>query len=140
MAFLTKPDYDPYIKDSSLNQVTTFNDALITNVELAAQAEMESYLSMRYDVVNIFNKTGAQRNPIVVTYLIDMVLYHLHSRIDARKIPQLRVDRYTNALLWLEKVSEGKLTPDLPIQEVDGTAVQINFRMGNTHDKLNNTW
>lgn len=140
MAFLTKTDFETYIKEPALNQVTSFNDTLLTEAQLSAQAEMESYLRIRYDVANIFNKTGAQRNPIVVTYLIDLTLYHLFSRIDGRRIPELRIDRYNNAIMWLDKVAEGKLTPDLPALTVDGETVQTNFRMGNSQDKLTNVW
>ena len=37
---------------------------------------------------------GDNRNSQVVMYLIDMTLYHLHSRINPRNIPELRLIRY----------------------------------------------
>lgn len=140
MAFLVKDDYKPYIRDQALNQVTSFDDGIIMEAELSAQAEMESYLAARYDVANIFNKTGAARNPLIITYMVDIVLYQLHSRIPGKLIPEIRADRYNAAIMWLDKVAEGKLNPDLPLKTVDDVPVQVNFRFGSAHDKVDHTW
>lgn len=65
---------------------------------------------------------GDNRNQQIVMYLIDITLYHLHSRINPRNIPELRMIRYdgNNALQtggaigWLKKVASGDITADLP--------------------------
>lgn len=58
---------------------------------------------------------GDNRNQQIVTYLIDITLYHIHSRIAPRNIPDLRVKRYDDALQWLKMAAKGEITAALPI-------------------------
>lgn len=66
---------------------------------------------------------GDNRNQQIVMYLIDITLYHLHSRINPRNVPELRSIRYdgANALQtggaigWLKKVASGDVNADLPV-------------------------
>jgi len=51
---------------------------------------------------------GDNRNQQMVNYLIDIVLYHLHSRISPRNIPELRVKRYDDAIAWLKQCAKGE--------------------------------
>lgn len=57
------------------------------------------------------NKTkwtaGDNRNPQMVQKMIDVVLYHIHSRIAPRNIPELRVKRYDDAISWLKSCAKG---------------------------------
>jgi len=46
---------------------------------------------------------GDNRSQQLVMYCIDIVLYHIHSRISPRNIPQLRMDRYDRAIEWLKE-------------------------------------
>lgn len=50
---------------------------------------------------------GDNRNQQLVNYLVDVVLYHLHSRIAPRNIPELRVKRYDDVLWWLKNAAKG---------------------------------
>ena len=47
------------------------------------------------------------RNAQMVNYMIDIVLYHLHSRIAPHNIPDLRVKRYDDAIKWLKDCAKG---------------------------------
>jgi len=58
---------------------------------------------------------GDNRNPQLVNYCIDIALYHLHSRIAPRNIPELRVVRHDQAIQWLKDSGQGKITADLPL-------------------------
>jgi len=55
------------------------------------------------------------RPPLLITYLIDLTLYLLHSGQNPRGIPQLRADRYEQALEWLNMCRTGKISPGLPL-------------------------
>ena len=56
------------------------------------------------------------RNPQLVNYCIDVALYHVHSRIAPRNIPELRVKRYDDVIKWLENAAQGKfITAALPL-------------------------
>jgi phage gp36-like protein len=132
MAFITSDDYKDSIQDGILNEIIEGSGALLTSTELKAQAEITSYLAMRYDVPNIFNKTGAERHPLIIMYMVDITLYHLHSRINPGQVPQLREARYVEAKRWLEMVAAGKLKPDLPVVDEgeDGVNDQANLKYG----------
>lgn len=121
--FLSLSDFRAAIKDDLLRQVLGIAQqpgaTLADSPELAqavreAVAEMQSYLRTRYDVATLFALQGSARDPILVMYGVDIALYHLHCRIDPRKISDLRTDRYHNAMEWLKAVQAGKLIPDLP--------------------------
>jgi hypothetical protein len=58
---------------------------------------------------------GDNRNPQIKLYLIDTLLYHLHSRINPRNIPELRNTRYKSVIEWLKKVEMGKVSLEVPI-------------------------
>jgi phage gp36-like protein len=114
MAFLTAADYTGQVQNTILQEVIQTDDTLRTSTELKVQAQVTSYLATRYDVPEIFNKLGEERNAQVVMLMVDMVLYHLHSRISPGQVPQVRNDRYADAIEWLKMVAAGQLMPDLP--------------------------
>lgn len=58
---------------------------------------------------------GDNRSQQAVLYLIDMTLYHLHSRIAPRNIPELRMDRYESAVMWLKAAAKGGVNAQLPL-------------------------
>lgn len=161
MAFLRELDYKKQIQTDNLNVVIGSDPTIRTGGELAAVAEVESYLRHRYDVAKIFitlavydnaaayaagdlvayptitdtiysaNQAttagedpastpakwdaGDTRNELIKMYLIDVVLYHLHGRINPRNIPELRLTRRDEAINWLKMINEGKITVDLPV-------------------------
>jgi hypothetical protein len=65
---------------------------------------------------------GDNRNPLIKMYLIDILLYHVHSRINPRNIPELRAIRYDGnnsfqsggAIGWLKKIEKGLVSLDAP--------------------------
>lgn len=59
------------------------------------------------------------RDQQMVTYLIDITLFHIHSRIAPRNVPQLRIDRYTQAVQWLTAAAQGAITAALPLLQPD---------------------
>lgn len=74
------------------------------------------------DDTNYWNP-GDNRNQQIVLFLIDITLYHLHSRINPRNIPDLRKERYNGnsptdsggAIGWLKSVAHGNVQADLPV-------------------------
>jgi phage gp36-like protein len=58
------------------------------------------------------------RSQQMVMVMIDVTLYHVHSRISPRNIPDLRVKRYDEAIDWLKAAGQGKITANLPLRQV----------------------
>jgi phage gp36-like protein len=116
MAFLTIDDYKAKVKDDVMVILTRNDESVRTIAEGYAQAEMEGYLSARYDTTAIFNATGSDRDPIVILYMVEIALYHLFDAISNRKIPPKIETRYHKATEWLMKVQEGDINPPrLPV-------------------------
>lgn len=131
MGFLSSNDYRVFIKDATLTAVTEAGAAELGICENMAQEEIESYLRERYDMGAAFGKTGDDRYPLLVMYMIDITLYHLHSRIAGRQIPQTRIDRYNIAKDWLERAQAGKVTTGWDKKQDDDTGKDAtDFRWG----------
>jgi len=115
MGFLVDADYKMHIKDEIMSTVLGADAAtILTDAERKAQAQLTSVLNVRYDVPAIFAATGESRNAEIVMYMVDMVIYHVHSRISPGQVPDNVKARYQDALDWIKMVAAGKLEPDLP--------------------------
>jgi phage gp36-like protein len=119
--FLQISDYQTYIKGTILTAITQDTANVRTDAELAAQSQMESSLRNRYDVVAIFTVPQisgvpdyTQRNQLIVMYMIDISLYHIHSRSASQDVPEIRETRYNAAINWLKAVAKLEISPDLP--------------------------
>jgi len=139
--FIQPEDYNPQIRNQVLNILTQQDDDTLHTAELAAQEEMESHLRMRYDVGKIFSleQNIADRSKIIVMYMVDIALYHLHSNITPDNVPEIRYLRYNRAMEWLKKVADSKLSPDLPEYDEDENPFQhggSQFFFGGSNDKV----
>ena len=114
MPFLTTADYDKQVRPDVLSALTADSTAIRQAAEDSAQEQMASYLRPRgYDVITLFGLSGSNRNPYLVTLLIDMSLHTLHAA-HSTFVPQQRQARYDQALEWLRAVAAGQLEPNLP--------------------------
>lgn len=74
------------------------------------------------------------RHPRMKVYLVDITLYHLHSRVAPRAIPEHRIVRYEQAVQNLKKLSKGEIDSDLPERpSPEGRTM----RWGNSSTRLN---
>lgn len=77
---------------------------------------------------------GDNRSQQLVTYLVDITLYHVHSRIAPRNIPDLRIKRYDDACKWLKAVSRGEVTANLPVlQPKQGARIRFGGNIKNVN-------
>jgi hypothetical protein len=115
MVFISKTDYISIINENVLDDITEVNDEIIEACEARAVAFMSGYLNSRYDVANIFNKTGAERDSTILNYAMDITIYYIHRLVNWRNAPSARVMAYNDAKEWLTKVLDLKINPDLPL-------------------------
>jgi phage gp36-like protein len=127
MIFLTSDDFEAYIKTDVLTNVISNDSTVLDKAELSAIEELSSYLRLRYDIAAVLSETGSSRNAWIITLLVDMTLYHVHSRINPRQVPQLRMDRYDAAIEWLKSVAKGNLAPALPVLANEAKSSGITF-------------
>lgn len=75
------------------------------------------------------------RDAQMVMMIIDVALFHLHSRIAPRNIPELRVKRYEAAVDWFKMCAEGKITPSLPLlQPLQGNRIRFGGNVRNINN------
>lgn len=79
---------------------------------------------------------GDNRSQELVAMMIDISLYHLHTRIAPQNIPDLRVKRYDAAIEWLDKAARGLVIPKLTLRQ----PTQGNIIRWGSKTKLNNTY
>ena len=119
--FLTPDDYKYLIKEDILGRIVSQDMTQVASAEMYVQELIESYLREKYDVVQVFNKTGADRSPLIMGIMMDLVIHCLHSRLNI-EIPTVRMQRYETAMEWLNKVAKttqkGGISVDLPLVEV----------------------
>lgn len=58
---------------------------------------------------------GDNRDQNILIKVVDIALYHLHSRIAPQNIPALRQNRYDDALTYLKAAAKGNVTIDMPV-------------------------
>ena len=75
---------------------------------------------------------GDSRSQQLVTYIVDIALYHVHSRISPRNIPDLRVKRYDDAKAWLKMAGRGDITANIPmLQPASGQRIRYGGNIKN---------
>ena len=100
-------DTDTY-ETSNLVSFPDINDELFSaNVDIIA-GETPKTEPTKWD-------KGDTRHPLIKMHLIDMTLYHLHSRINPRNIPDFRIARRDECIKWLGMIAKGQITIDLPV-------------------------
>lgn len=123
MIFLNDADISARLRDELRPLLAGADESVLHTIEAEAVSEAQTYLRTRFDVALAFlprpttpegEPAPDTRHHALVMYVTDMMVYHLYARLDPRQLPQLRQDRYDQALRWLEWCSAGKLTPDLP--------------------------
>lgn len=116
MPFIEKADFDAAIRDNILDDITEADDTLIDKAIAESISYMKGYLNNRYDVVEIFNKTGNLRDETILNHGINIALYNLHRLINPRKMPAFRGELRSDAKEWLMDVNKGIINPPtLPV-------------------------
>lgn len=118
MPFLVKDELRTVATMEIINLITNNNDSIVSDVIDESIDVMCSYLHQYYDIAAIFSAQNADRNLTVLKHLKSIVIFEVSIR---RKCPisKFHEDAKNEALLWLEKVSEGKIKPPLPLKLVD---------------------
>jgi phage gp36-like protein len=136
--FLQDTDFATLIQPDIKAAIAT-DPAIWNTAMLQAEEELTSYLRTRYDVAAAMAAVGAARNRHLVMLGVDIALYHIHSRVAGRLIPELRTLRYEQAIEWLTAVSKGTIVPDLPVLQTSAGVDMPQSRFG-SNKKLNHEY
>ena len=103
------------IYEHVMDDISENDDATVAQCIEAAVSEVKSYLASRYDVASIFAATGNNRNPLILEDTKVIAVWNLIRLSNSELIYQQWRERYDRIVDFLRQVSEGKVTPDLPI-------------------------
>lgn len=117
----------------AIDDVVYFESDNLTYKSLTAHT---SATNPDVDATNWIETTDT-RDQMLKLYLIDLTLYHVHSRINPRNIPDLRLLRRDEAIKWLTMISKGQITVALPERDA---AEQTGYRIayGGEEKRQNN--
>ena len=118
MAFLTKEE----LKTKSTIQIIDLivGDDELTVEDIIAESidVMHNALFQYYDTEEIFAAEGAARSLIILKYLKAIAIKEIYA-IRSTGISEVMQMNYDEAMNWLDKISEGKRSADLPPRLVD---------------------
>jgi len=119
--FLEKSELKTVGVDEIINRIINDDDTIVEEIIAESIDTMSGYLFQYYDTEAIFSATGNDRNLTVVKHLKGIVLFEIYTR-RTKQLNEVAKLRYDEAMLWLEKVSTGKIKPDLPqkLTDTDG--------------------
>ncbi len=115
MAFITDDDYSVLIRNEIKDLLLEeYSETKLRSAEQMGISQVKNYLSGKYDVIEIFGATKDERNAHIVMIVLDCTLYHLYTATIPRKMPDIRSQRYQDAIDWLKLVAQGDAVADLP--------------------------
>ena len=121
MAYLTVEELHT-IRTADFIQILQGTDETVINEIIEESISVfQTFLGSYYDMVSVFNQTLSTRNKMVLKYLKKLVVYELMER---RK-PGGDDKDYQEVMKWLEDISSGKISVDLPpkLEDLDGDGV-----------------
>lgn len=116
--FLEKAELKTVGVDEIINRIINDDDTIVVDIIAESIDTMKGYLFQYFDTDAIFNASGENRNLTVVKHLKGIVLFEIYTR-RTKQLNEVAKLRYDEAMLWLEKVSTGKIKPDLPPKLLD---------------------
>ncbi len=141
MAFITDEDYTVLVRNEIKGiLLENYSETRLRGAEQMAIAQIKNYLSGKYDIEAIFTAENENRNPHIVMITIDCALYHLYTATIPRKMPDIRSQRYQDAIDWLKAVASGEAIADLPKIKKDNGTEYIGISIKSRYEQSNNRW
>ena len=141
MAFITDDDYTVLVRNEIKDiLLENYTETRLRAAEQMGISQVKNYLSGRYDIAAIFSKSGDERNSHIVMIALDCTLYHLYTATVPRKMPDIRSQRYQDALDWLKLAATGEATADLPVKKDDTGADLKSIKFTSKYPPSNHRW
>ena len=138
--FITDDDYKQLITPDDLEVVQQADVNVRQTAETAAIEYFSGFLRGRYNVDELFSFTKGARDPVLIQFLIDEVLYTLHSSLPGNMMPDIRNKRKEELDKWLLNVQKGIVQPNFPTLNSDTETDIGNPVKYGSNKKLGSSW
>lgn len=141
MAFITEEDYSVLVR-SEIKDVLleNYSETKLRSAEQMAISQVRNYLSGKYDTNKIFTAVNDARNNHVVMIVLDCALYHLYTSGNRKAMPDIRSQRYQDAIDWLKLVASGDAIADLPIKTNESGEQVSGIKISSRYPPNNHRW
>lgn len=130
--FITEPELHTAIYEYQLQQIVEQNSDIALTAIATAEQEVRSYLTSnnlkqwqdgrpRYDVDLIFAQIGIARNPLIVQHVKTVAVWYVCQLSNPDIVYEHIKERYDRAIDYLNRVSKGAVTLNLPLLEYTDT-------------------
>lgn len=116
--FLEKSELKTVGLEEIINKIINSDDEIVDEIITECIDMMSGYLFQYFDIKEIFAAIGDDRSKTLLRHLKGIVIFDIYTRRN-KAINEVTKLRYDEAMLWLEKVSTGKIRPDLPPKKID---------------------
>jgi hypothetical protein len=127
MAFLEKAELKTVSQIPAIDKITNADGEVVTELIEESISVMKGLLSAFYDTGKIFSAEADDRNKTVLKYLKNIVIFEIYTRLNW-DVNRTLINRYNEAMQWLENMNEGKWTDKtLPLSGDEGESPQNDF-------------
>ena len=98
MKYIKTEDISLFLKDNILSDLTEENLNILDQYERNAIGLVDSYISNRYDTEWEYKQTNNARNQLLVSIMVDIIIYNIETRMSTDIMSELRDQRYNNAI------------------------------------------
>ena len=120
--YVVKADYKGRITTTLLDMLINEDvTAIIAAASKTAEDTIFSLAGMFYDIREEFNHGGSLRNGFLLSMAISIGLYNIYQIADEESIPEKVIKNYDDTMNDLVKISQGKMTLNLPPAPTNGT-------------------
>ncbi len=134
MKYIELNDLISLMKQNVINDLSENNYPLLDQLEKYAYSQIDAFIGFKFDT----DAALKGKNQFLVMTLVDLISYHLSSRITHVEMQTIIDDRYNTALNWLKDVSVGKIVPNLPMNEPPEEFRSENYY--STDSRINSQW
>lgn len=137
MSYLEKTDLNTHLRDYNIATISGGDETILEQAISGAIAEVKGYLGA-FDCTVIFNKTAADRDPLVLKITKDVAVWHFLTLMNAGTEMEYRKEVYLIARDWLKAVQKGNIAPDLPkVEDKDGNNTGARVASGSNEKRKN---
>lgn len=136
--FIDLEDLSTKMRINEIQHAAGGDEVIVNHAISVAVSEIKFYLG-RYDTDVIFSAKGDNRNPLLVTFAVDIALYEILAISKSGNDITDRRERRNRAIDYLKQLKDEAMPADLPLKKTDPETTNNEFvAFGGTARRSNN--